>query len=262
MSTATAPAPAQPVARNGAAGSQPVGWALLHSDLPEAALRPIDKSAYGVSGLTDINDAFLIERLHQCGLSVEPGVPSVEIIGKETVTFKRGTPNEYEVHEWVVSCEWTWVVDGRSWTGSGAHQDARLDVAKKGAKTSAFKDMCKYLAMGLEVRKAGKVVDPQRYEGQGRRSGNGRNFDSAAATARGKSAALDLGKSWPGCGDHGDTLVVRLKRNGDPFLACSQEGCERRVWTEKIPAELITAITAAPVAPSDPNDVDPDDIPF
>src|SRR5713101_3613555 len=60
-----------------------IGWALLHSKLPPAALHPLPQSAYGVAGLTDVNEAYLIQRLFASGLSWEWRLLNQQYLGFE-----------------------------------------------------------------------------------------------------------------------------------------------------------------------------------
>jgi hypothetical protein len=241
-------------------GTEPhlTGWALIRSPLPEEAKKPIHKSVYGGEGLTDIGEPWLIERLHDSGLAVLRHEPRIETIGKETAVRKRGEPEEYEVQEWVVTCDWQIDVDGSPYYGSGAHQDVRLDVARKGAKTSAFKDLVKHLGIGLEVRKGQSDIPGS----IGEKSRN----DSLKLVLEAAKDAWPAESQFPACPNHG-ALVVRTKKNGEPFLACPQRDCNTTFWPNQLPAKVMAAMVAALAPKADESelvgeDIDPEEIPF
>lgn len=141
--------------------SKATGWALLHTDVPEAAQKPLSASVYGVSGLTDVNEAYLIERLHQSELAWSWTIEESTYIGKETRKSQNGT---YDV--FMASARGTVAIETapgsgafRLYSGAGASDNKKLDAAFKGAVTVAFKAALKTAGLTLSVYKNGKSVD-------------------------------------------------------------------------------------------------------
>lgn len=136
------------------------GWALLHSPLPAAALKPLNKSVYGVDGLTDVNEGYLIERLHQCGLAWEEHVLGHSYLGSEDREVKsRDGGGSYTVRYYMAEVHLALLIDGRRFDGVGAHDNRKLDAAFKGARTVAFKSACKDAGMTVQLYKGGKAMD-------------------------------------------------------------------------------------------------------
>lgn len=243
-----------------------LAWEALQQELPDEAVKHITEGPN--KGLEDINDAYIHERLMKArlaGLEVYYEEPRLNNLGTTAVTFKRGTPDEYDVKEWVIECEWPIIIDGLRVVGVGAHQAADLGNARKGAKTSAFKDTLKYFGIALEVRKRGRSEDV-------RTSSPATRAAQVEVTERVRAAYREKGKEWPECPVHGDTVGMRKTKKGY-VISCSGKGEDGRfcthfktVWDNQIPqyykdlAETPASIEAATVD-VDP-DVDPDDVPF
>jgi len=136
------------------------GWALLHSKLPPAAIRPLSQSVYGVSGLSDVNEAYLIQRLFASGLIWEWKLSDPKYLGFEDRTIKgRDGKPDYELRYYMASVNGILIVDGREFHGSGASDNRKLDAAFKGAGTVAFKNACKWVGLTIELYKDGKAMD-------------------------------------------------------------------------------------------------------
>lgn len=133
------------------------GWPLLHSQLPKAAFKPIPKDVYGVEGLTDVNEGHLIQRLHLSGLAWSERILSSEYLGSEVRRTRGTNPYDYTVYLAHVDLELT--IDGRTFVGSGAHDNRKIDAAFKGAKTVAFKSACKAAGMINELLVGGRSID-------------------------------------------------------------------------------------------------------
>ena len=239
-------------------------WKLLQSPLPDEATRLIDDGPN--KGLEDINDAFIHERLLQArldGLEVYYEAPIMNTVGKATAVFKRGKPDEYEVEEWIVECDWPITIDGLRVVGCGAHQTADLGNARKGAKTSAFKDTLKYFGIALEVRKRGRSDDARGSENKARKAAKQAEAD---VTEQVKVAYAEKGKEWPKCPDHGDSITMKKTSKGWVISCSSKSGgsfCNKfkTVWDNQIP-EYYKAIGEGALNPVIDGDVDPDDVPF
>lgn len=132
------------------------GWQLLHSKLPGAALKPLPKAAYGIEGLTDVNEAYLIQRLFASDLSWQWKITGQSYLGYED---RKGRDSDYTIRWYLASVSGELVIDGRSFAGSGAHDNKKLDAAYKGAATVAFKNACKLAGLTIELFKDGKAMD-------------------------------------------------------------------------------------------------------
>lgn len=141
---------------NAASAAPKTGWALLHSNLPPKAFTALDKSVYGVGGLSDINEAYLIQRLHASGLRWEE-----EVVKSEYLGFEDRTPRgkDYTNRWYLAQVTMYLTVDGRRFVGTGAHDNMKLDAAFKGAKTVAFKNACKSIGMTIELYMSGRAMD-------------------------------------------------------------------------------------------------------
>ena len=136
--------------------SEKSGWALLHSKLPSAALKPLPKSAYGIEGLTDVNEAYLIQRLFASGLEWEWRPVSQTYLGFED---RQAQGKTYTTRWYLASFLGDLVIDGRHFAGSGGHDNHKLDASFKGASTVAFKNACKAAGLTIELYKDGRAMD-------------------------------------------------------------------------------------------------------
>src|SRR6266705_704332 len=132
------------------------GWALLHSKLPSVALHALPQSAYGVSGLTDVNEAYLIQRLFASGLTWDWRLLNQEYLGFEDRAVR---DKDYTMRYYLASVQGELSIDGRVFHGAGAHDNRKLDAAFKGAATVAFKNACKIAGLTIELFKDGKAMD-------------------------------------------------------------------------------------------------------
>lgn len=132
------------------------GWDLLHSELPKESLKPVPKYVYQVEGLTDVNEGFLIQRLWASKLPWSVKILKSEFLGSEERTPKKGGPPStwYMAH-----VDLSLEIDGRTFEGSGAHDNLKLDAAFKGAKTVAFKAACKDAGLTTQLWMDGKQID-------------------------------------------------------------------------------------------------------
>jgi len=130
-------------------------WQLLHSKLPKAALKPLSESVYGVSGLTDVNEGHLIQRLFASEFGWEWKITSQSYLGFEDRTSQSG--KTYRVY--LASVAGELVIDGRSFAGSGGSDNRKLDAAFKGAATVAFKNACKLAGLTAELYLDGRAID-------------------------------------------------------------------------------------------------------
>lgn len=139
------------------------GWQLLHSPLPKEALKPLHRSVYGVANLTDVNEGYLIERLHQSGLEWNLRPLQQEYLGIQ-VKREGDPPRDRTYHLasflGILEIE-TEVGSGkfRSFAATGASDNVRLDAAFKGAKTTGFKSACKEAGLTTELYKDLKAMD-------------------------------------------------------------------------------------------------------
>jgi hypothetical protein len=133
----------------------PTGWRLLHSKLPSAAIRPLDKSVYGVEGLSDVNEGHLIQRLFASEFKWEWRIVKQEYLGFEERKSQAG--RDYRVYMAAVHGEL--VIDGRVFHGAGASDNRKLDAAYKGASTVAFKNACKLAGLTAELYLDGRAID-------------------------------------------------------------------------------------------------------
>ena len=135
--------------------SPPRGWELLHSKLPPAAIKELATSVYGVAGLSDVNEGFLIQRLWASGLTWEWRVIRETYLGFEDRTTREG--KDYRVY--MFSVHGALNIEGRDFHGVGASENRKLDAAAKGASTVAFKQACKPLGMTAELYLDGRAID-------------------------------------------------------------------------------------------------------
>ena len=131
------------------------GWPLLHSQLPPRALKPLPTDAYGIAGLTDVNEAYLIQRLFASGYQWQWKILGQAYLGHEDRKSSKG----YEYRVYLASVWGELIIEGRSFAGSGAHDNKKLDAAFKGAATVAFKNACKVAALTLELYLDGRAID-------------------------------------------------------------------------------------------------------
>jgi hypothetical protein len=133
----------------------PTKWALLHAQLPKAALKELATSVYGVAGLTDVNEGYLIQRLFASTLTWEWIIRQQTYLGYEDKTSQGG--KDYRVYMAAVHGEL--VIEGRSFHGAGASDNRKLDAAFKGAATVAFKNACKVAGLTAELYLDGRAID-------------------------------------------------------------------------------------------------------
>lgn len=132
------------------------GWALLHSKLPSQALKPLPKAAYGIEGLTDVNEAYLIQRLFASELDWQWTITAQSYLGYED---RKGRENDYTTRWYLASVSGELIIAGRHFGGSGAHDNRKLDAAYKGAATVAFKNASKIAGLTIELFKDGRAMD-------------------------------------------------------------------------------------------------------
>jgi hypothetical protein len=142
--------------------NEQTGWALLHLPVPPQALKVLSNSVYGVSGLSDVNEAYMIERLHASELSWSwelDGQP--QYLGKD---IRKGQNGPYEL--FLAAASGTLSIETekgsgvfRRYSGAGASDNRKLDAAFKGAATVAFKNALKLAGLTLSVYKDGKAID-------------------------------------------------------------------------------------------------------
>ena len=218
--------------------AEPKGWELLQSKLPKEALRSLPEEAYGIAGLTDIDDTYLLERLYASGLRWTFGKP-------EFNTTKIQIKRKGElVDGWLTVCDWSITIqndangivseDGSAiqthWA-RGVHQDVRAEVAMKGAQTGAFKALCKWLGMDKDVRRGKSGEDLLHSDGE-------------------------VAPATPPCPKCGSSTKVRDRKDGSgKFVACTAwrkdgTGCDWIGAYSAAPAPLAWAAEkeAAPAA--------------
>lgn len=134
------------------------GWNLLREELPQnhPALKQLDRSIYGVSGLTDVAEWLLWERLEQSGLRWELTVSKINYLGSET---RQVRGQSYSQTWYLVSMEGVLIVEGKPFPCVGASENRKLDAAYKGALTSMFKNGCKWAGLTMWLYKGGKIID-------------------------------------------------------------------------------------------------------
>lgn len=133
----------------------PTGWALLHSQLPKAAIKPIPEAVYNVKGLSDVNEGYLIQRLFAANLDWEWRLHPHQYLGHEDRESQAG--KSYRVY--MFSVQGVLTVGGRDFHGAGASDNRKLDAAIKGASTVAFKQACKLAGLTIELFKDGRAMD-------------------------------------------------------------------------------------------------------
>jgi hypothetical protein len=134
----------------------PTGWQLLHSKLPAAAIKSLPKDVYGVAGLSDVNEGFLIQRLFASGLSWEWRIVRQDYLGAEDRAVR---DKDYTQRYYLFSVQGDLTIEGRMFHGSGASDNRKVDAAAKGAATVAFKNACKLAGLTIELYKDGKAMD-------------------------------------------------------------------------------------------------------
>lgn len=132
------------------------GWPLLHSKLPPQALKAIPESAYGVAGLTDVNEGFLIQRLFASGLLWDWHLTGQTYLGSED---RKVRDKDYTTRYYLAAIQGVLRIGDLEFHGSGAHDNRKLDAAFKGAATVAFKNACKIAGLTIELFKDGKAMD-------------------------------------------------------------------------------------------------------
>ncbi len=133
----------------------PRGWPLLHAQLPQAAFSPIAEHVYGVPGLSDVNEGYLIQRLFASTLPWEWEILEAWPLGAEDRTSAAG--KSYRVY--LAACRGRLTIEGRHFDGLGASDNRRLDAAWKGAATVALKNAAKMAGMWLELLLNGRAID-------------------------------------------------------------------------------------------------------
>jgi hypothetical protein len=134
-------------------------WDHLRAEIKDKrAIRELNKSVYGVSGLTDVADWFLWERLETSGLRWELDVTKIEYLGSEVRKLKSGNTT-YDATYYLVAAQGVLIVQGRPYPCVGAGENRRLDAAYKGAITSLFKNGCKWAGLTMSIYKGGPIDD-------------------------------------------------------------------------------------------------------
>jgi hypothetical protein len=133
----------------------PKGWQLLHAKLPSAAIKELATSVYGVAGLSDVNEGYLIQRLFASELEWEWRLFSVSYLGFEDRTSQGG--KDYRVY--MAAAQGYLVIGGREFHGAGASDNRKLDAAYKGAATVAFKNACKVAGLTAQLYLDGRAID-------------------------------------------------------------------------------------------------------
>lgn len=131
------------------------GWELLHSKLPEEAIKSIPQYVYNVPNLSDVNEGFLIKRLWDSGLDWHTEILRSEYLGSEERTNRKGE----KVRWYLTHVDLRLHIDGKYFDGSGGHDNMKLDASWKGARTTAFKACCKDAGLTTELWMDGKAID-------------------------------------------------------------------------------------------------------
>lgn len=134
-------------------------WDYLRTEITDKkAIRKLNKSVYGVDGLTDVADWFLWERLEASGLRWELSIDRINYLGSEVRKLRSGN-STYDQTFYLVSAEGTLIVQGRPFPCVGAGENRRLDAAYKGAITSLFKNGCKWAGLTMSIYKGAPIDD-------------------------------------------------------------------------------------------------------
>jgi hypothetical protein len=131
-------------------------WELLHSKLPAAAIRPLATSVYGVAGLSDVNEGYLIRRLFKSGMTWEWRIVKQEYLGAED---RQVRDKDYTQRYYLAAVHGELNIEGRIFHGSGASDNRKVDAAYKGANTVAFKNACKWAGLTAELFLDGRAID-------------------------------------------------------------------------------------------------------
>ena len=158
-------------------------WEYLRAEITDRrATKKLDKSVYGIDGLTDVKDWFLWERLEKSGLRWELNVSNVLYLGSEDRTRKSGG-STYQQRYYLVSAEGTLIINGRPFPCVGAGENRRLDAAYKGAVTSLFKNGCKWAGLTMSIYKDAPIDDDY--------FDTGEEGDSASSSVQSRSATIN-----------------------------------------------------------------------
>jgi hypothetical protein len=143
---------------SGTASSTPplTGWPLLHSKLPAAAIKPLATDVYGVAGLSDVNEGYLIQRLFASEFSWDWRIVKQEYLGSEDRAVRN---KDYTLRYYLAAVHGELNIEGRMFHGAGASDNRKIDAAYKGAATVAFKNACKLAGLTIELFKDGKAMD-------------------------------------------------------------------------------------------------------
>jgi len=131
-------------------------WELLHSKLPSAAIKPLATAVYGVAGLSDVNEGFLVQRLFASGFEWSWRVIHQEYLGAEERPVR---DKDYTQRYYLAEVHGELSIDGRVFHGSGASDNRKIDAAFKGANTVAFKNACKWAGLTSELFLDGRAID-------------------------------------------------------------------------------------------------------
>lgn len=132
------------------------GWQLLHSELPPASLKAIPESAYGVAGLTDVNEGYLITRLFASELGWKWEVLRQEYLGHEDRQVRN---KDYTNRYYLAAVHGRLTIGDQTFDGSGAHDNRKIDAAFKGAATVAFKNAAKMAGLFAQLLLDGRAMD-------------------------------------------------------------------------------------------------------
>lgn len=217
----------------------PSGWKLLHSKLPSDAFRPISKEVYGVEGLTDVNEGYLIQRLHASGLAWEWKMEKPEYLGAEDRAV-RG--KDYTNRYYMASVLGRLIIDGRDFDGAGASDNRRVDAAYKGAATVAFKNACKLAGLVNELYLDGRAID-QIYDLIGRQEAAGAE-QRPSNSVNGPTPASSVGMGQPAT----SRPSVEVPPVADKVNLSGATGADER----SAPAEVVTTSPAQAPAETPP----------
>jgi hypothetical protein len=151
-------------------------WDFLRSEIDPTVKRVLPQNVYGVSGLEDVPEWYLWERLEKSGLRWELDVGEYTYLGTE---LRKPRNSNYEQTWYLVSVKGTLIINGRPFPCVGGGENRRVDAAFKGALTSMFKNGCKWAGITLAIYKEGEIDDDFFDGGEGS-SGGGTHSRSAS----------------------------------------------------------------------------------
>lgn len=197
-------------------------WDFLRGEIDQRVKRSLDKSVYGVSGLSDVPEWYLWERLEKSGLRWELDIGSVTYHGME---MRKPASGGREYPWYLVSITGTLLINGRPFPCVGAGEGRRLDTAYKGALTSLFKNGCKWAGITMSIYKEAPIDDD--YIGLDRSDDN-----AARSNVQSRSASLPAIQDRQEAKPATNMQPAPRKLSTDEFMANPVNGTRTNILLE------------------------------